>query len=540
MLKSRASLLPPLIPILGALLAWLTPLSFGPVPWPDDSAFYFVAKDFFSWPPRWVMLPQAPFEPTYAIYNFNTMPLYPILIGLGRLVGIDGSFALKIYPLAAWGASGALLVYALSRKGLATWLCALLGLAWASDPAMRWASVLVRPESLIGLFSVAIVLLLTFGEPERLKPRKYFDPIALLLALSAYAHFNAIHLLFPVITALFLRGRFDRILRVGALTFAYLLPWVVTVLARPGLFIQQMTTQWQRLAVGNGWLDSVDKALANIFHEMGNPLPLPSQAKWAAAGFWLLMLAGLAALAYALVRAARCGMKRTPIPESVHAWVPSAAWVLGAMWLWHTKPEVWFTYFFHAATWTFVGIALLRLARGARLALGSTLGAMAALLLAISIGHGSSLAKDGSWNWRTYDEFIGCIDEQLVKLERDLGSPKPFRVWAPTFPDITIELSRRHPDWQLTRTNDFHSRNHLAIRHGHQVQAVVVPETINLASREISAPMSEHPEVESIWMTWKDYYLHQLHEDPAFKPSRRWLCQRGRWVAFIYMKAPGQ
>src|SRR5689334_2772277 len=75
----------PWLPVLAALFVWLTPLSFVPVPWPDDSAFYFVAKSLFAWPPRWVMLPQAPFEPTYRIFNFNTMPLYPILIGLGRL-----------------------------------------------------------------------------------------------------------------------------------------------------------------------------------------------------------------------------------------------------------------------------------------------------------------------------------------------------------------------------------------------------------------------------------------------------------------------
>src|SRR4051812_39053313 len=50
------------IPILCALGVWFSSLAFVPVPWPDDSAFYFVAKELFKWPPRWVMLPQAPFE----------------------------------------------------------------------------------------------------------------------------------------------------------------------------------------------------------------------------------------------------------------------------------------------------------------------------------------------------------------------------------------------------------------------------------------------------------------------------------------------
>src|SRR5437588_11825825 len=98
-----------LIPFLIAAWVWLSPLAFAPVPWPDDSAFYFVAKELFKWPPRWVMLPQAPFEPSYRIFNFNTMPLYPLLIGIGRLVGIDGSFGIKFWPLTAWALSGALL-----------------------------------------------------------------------------------------------------------------------------------------------------------------------------------------------------------------------------------------------------------------------------------------------------------------------------------------------------------------------------------------------------------------------------------------------
>ncbi|HAR44457.1 MAG TPA: hypothetical protein DCS07_17805 [Bdellovibrionales bacterium] len=55
------SILLGLIPVGIALWVWLSPLAFVPVPWPDDSAFYFVGRDFFQWPPRWVMIPQAPF-----------------------------------------------------------------------------------------------------------------------------------------------------------------------------------------------------------------------------------------------------------------------------------------------------------------------------------------------------------------------------------------------------------------------------------------------------------------------------------------------
>ena len=59
----------------------------------DRPLSYFVAHELFKWPPRWVMLPQAPFEPTYRIWNFNTMPLYPILIGTRWLAWRRTAFA---------------------------------------------------------------------------------------------------------------------------------------------------------------------------------------------------------------------------------------------------------------------------------------------------------------------------------------------------------------------------------------------------------------------------------------------------------------
>src|SRR5262245_9928936 len=71
--QRRISALLVTIPVLIGIWIWFSPLSFVPVPWPDDSAFYFVGREFWKWPPRWVMLPQAPFEPTYRIFNFNTM-----------------------------------------------------------------------------------------------------------------------------------------------------------------------------------------------------------------------------------------------------------------------------------------------------------------------------------------------------------------------------------------------------------------------------------------------------------------------------------
>lgn len=534
-----------LLPLATMLAVWLSSLAFVPVPWPDDSAFYFVAKDLFKWPPRWVMLPQSPFEPTYRIWNFNTMPLYPILIGLGRFVGIDGSFALKFWPLTAWAASAALFGVVLyrARAGLAVAL--LFTAAIAFDPALRWASVLVRPESLIGLAGVALILGLTLGFPKKLEPRGHWDPVAALLAFAAYAHFNAIHLVFAVLVAFLYNPR--RLVSIGAITVFYLSPWIATVVARPKLFIHQMGTQWRRLAVPNGWLDSPRAALESLYPSMGSPEPWPELVHWASVVLW----AGIfAALIFGIALPA-LRQFRAPKTEGALNLAPAGAWVAGSLWLWHTKPELWFIYYVHLTIWVFLGLAALSLKRRtidgkASVALrravqgafvGCTLAAVIAvgLFANVNLTQARSLSRQKSWNWDTHRRFIDCIDQQLVALEAKLNFPKPFRVWDPTFPDITVELSRRHPDWQFTRTNDFWERIPLAMLHAHQVEAVVVPETLGHAERSVSGPWKDHPEVHSVWMTWDGYFLKQLNNDSTWN-RERYVCQEGRWQAFLFLK----
>lgn len=563
-----------------ALWTWASPLSFIPVPWPDDSAFYFVAKDFFHWPPRWVMLPQAPFEPSYRIWNFNTMPLYPILIGLGRWVEIDGSHALKFWPLSFWALSSSFFGVALYKNRLPAILAALVAFTIAMDPELRWASVLVRPESLIGLAGIVLVTGLSLGWfTKKDYEHSIWDPIAALLAIGAYAHFNAVHLLFAVVPILIFRPR--RLVDVAIKTTMYLLPWLFTVALKPQLFFQQMTLQWQRLAVGNGWLDSASSAIHSIFQQLGSPEEWPSILNVAAVGIWLLIFLAMSVLAYTLYRllqqATTQGKAIIPIwlkkPFDTEAsyevtLVPPAGWILGSMWLWHNKPEVWFVYYIHLAVWTFAGLALLKIWRAwknsiqtqtktelqtetqtqtqtrsrplipvfAQLtSLTALIGASAYIFLYASTAQSQKLGKSPSWHWSTYNEFIDCIDRQLTPLAAQTPNHAPLKVWAPTFPDITIELSRRHPDWEFSRTNDFFSRSNLALRHGFETDVMVVPETLNWEERNIDAPWNQHPEVHSVWMDWQGYYLHQFMQAPGWKPNR-YLCQKGRWQAFIFKR----
>lgn len=524
------------IPILAALFVWLSPLSFVPVPWPDDSAFYFVAKSLFSWPPRWVMLPQAPFEPTYRIFNFNTMPLYPLLIGFGRILGIDGTFLLKLWPLGAWALTGSFFVSLLYRKGLPFGLCLIWALTFALDPELRWASVLVRPESLIGLFGTILVSGLTLGFPKRFSPTRIWDPVAALLALSAYSHFNAIHLVIPVVIA-FVRDP-KRLVQIGLKTTLYLLPWLLAVFWHWKIFTVQMSTQWTRLNVSNNWLNTPYLAITNLFQSLGSPESWPQVLDWASVGMWILIISALVSLIFSLRKQAA----RPQGPDNSEiSLVPACSWIFGSAWLWHSKPEVWFIYYLHLATWFFVGIAALKLWRSTNphrseilTLLFSTLGVIATIFLYTDVSQAIQLGKTKTWHWDTYSDLIDCIDRRLTELHVKKGLDQPFSVWDPTYPDVTIELSRKHPTWELTRTNDFWDRRGLAVQHGRDVDAVVVPEIYSTLENTISANAEEVPYLRSTWMEWKPYFLNTLWMDQNWKPVR-YVCQRGRWQAFIFM-----
>src|SRR5207253_2999246 len=108
------------------------------------------------------------------IISFNIMPFFSILIGLGRFIGIDGSHALKFWPLGFYASAAAYLAWMLLRQNLKlVWVLPVM-LAYILDPELRWASTLVRPESLIGLLgSVALDHALFRGNSRH---RKFWDP----------------------------------------------------------------------------------------------------------------------------------------------------------------------------------------------------------------------------------------------------------------------------------------------------------------------------------------------------------------------------
>lgn len=546
------------VPFAAVAWVWLSALSFVPLPWPDDAAFYFAAHELFKWPPRWVMLPQAPFEPTYAEFNFNTMPLYPVLIGVGRWIGIDGSHLLKLWSLCTLGACGAVLAAACYRAGLPALLALMLALIGTMDPALRWASVIVRPESMIALCGTALVLGLTLGFPQRVRAGRFWDPVAFLLAVSAYLHFNAIHLLVPVLFAY--AAQPGRLVKTGLKTVLYLSPWLFAVFTHLDLFVQQMTTQWNRLAVPNRWLNTKQLAISSMFQDWGSPEPWPAfLVQWGGSGMWVLILTAIGlGFAWPAVRQVR--QKFAPGSNSPCSATPGAglnlgipaAWVLGAGWLWHTKPEPWFSSYIHFALWTFCGLALLDCWKRRQFRwLAHLVGLMLVLLLVfvyVNISQAARLGNARSWSWDTYRSYVDCVERRLAGLEKELGGASPLQVWVPMFPDVTIELSRRHPGWRYTRHNDFGNRDALALRHGRKVDAVVLTEVRegDDADADREGPMDRLQDVRSMWLgergqilkaNWRGYVLHELDAEPGWKPNR-FFCQRGRWQAFLFMKNP--
>jgi hypothetical protein len=364
--------------------------------------------------------------------------------------------------------------------------------------------------------------------------------IAPWLALAAYAHFNAIHLVGVVLGAAVL-GRFGSLketlltlLKIGVRTILWLAPWIVTVILKPALFVHQMRLQWSRLAVKNSWLESWGEMKRGILEQMGSMAPWPDAIQWTAPVLWAgVTLSGILFLGVG-VGFWSSRLKSRPGPQAL--WIRlaiAASWVLSATWLFHTKPEVWFTHYLHAALVTFGALMIHECAGALRLrtVLIFVLGATVTLNIWGTLQQHSQISDPQSWSWKNYDQMVECVDRQLTALEQKKGTP--LRVWVPTFPDIAIQLSLKHPQWRFTRTCDFLDRSALAIQHGWDVDAIVVPETYGQFTAQIDAPASEYPQIQSVWMNWKEYFLNALYTAPGFKPERH-ICQSGRWQAFLF------
>jgi hypothetical protein len=302
-----------------------------------------------------------------------------------------------------------------------------------------------------------------------------------------------------------------------------------------------MRLQWTRLAVPNHWLATTESAVHSLFQDLGSPVPWNTAIFEAAKVIWVLLILVVCAELLILPIVSRYMQSPERVQRTQLSLLPSIGWVIGGMWIWHSKPEVWFMYYVHIAAWCLIGLSALKLWQSRSqfrlpswIALTSSVTFITGIFGYVNLQQFERLQGTQSWNWPTYYSWVDCVDQRLTQLHKNLGNKKPFQVWDPTFPDITIELSRRHPDWEFTRTNDFSERNHLAIQHGWETDAVVVTETLNWAELNVSDKAENMPHLQSVWMRWQGYFLNTLWTSAGWKPNR-YICQRGRWQAFLFM-----
>ena len=523
-----------LLPLFTSLGYWLSPLSFVPVPWPDDAVFFLVANNLLQWPPTWVMGSQAPFEPTYAIVNFNTMPLFPVLVGVGGLLGVGGSFGLKVWGLMTLTISQVLIVRTLIQGCLPCRWAILIAGAVVLNPMLRWGAMVVRPEGIVGLCGVILALGMTFGRYDGLGTRRLWDPAAFILAIAAYTHFNAIHL--ALIPVFYWLTKPKRLARMAGIVLLYLTPWLGMVFAYWHCFLQQMEVQWSRLNVHNPWLDSLRNSVGELFNNLGSAAPLADEVNVAGVGVLILIACAFVTL---IQRTARLRHEEN-YPKALNL-LPSATWVIAAAALWYTHNETWYLYYVHLSTSTFAAVLLLH-CWTKRNVYGVAVIVFGACLNGIVFGYVTlvqlrQLLIGDTWRWSTYSGFIECVDSMIMRGRLESPAHHVVKVWNPTYPDVLVELSRRHPNWILTRRNDFRSREPRAYKHAGSVDAVIITQISPWSEENWSGPLDGFASLSIPWLETEGEgaFLAPLVANPAWNP-RRYLCQNGKWQALIYMK----
>jgi hypothetical protein len=485
----------------GATFAWflLSRLAFSPVPWPDASAFYLPGLDLIHWPPHWRMHAQAAFVPSYDQANFNTMPLLPALLGIVARSGITrwlgASVATRaVSLLALLGAAG--VVWSRGRRELgrsssaawATLAAGVLALTFLFYPVLRWGTQVVRTESWIGLLGLLMLFelarLARVERSDRSARSRSLWTLALLLALGAYFHFEAIVLVPAAVVGLWPWGMekgspagewFSRCFQVGARTVLLLSPWLLYVALHFGLFREQMDTQFFRLAHGNSLLRDAYGIFHSLFISHGSAVSWPKFFNVGKGLFWLAIavLLNRTTLIF-FVRGFKASGARDPeVTATIAPTLAAFVYFATTMALWFRKPEVWFITLCHFAllSWAVFQLAFeaafwkaakrpYPAAPRARDGLLTLVGAYGVLAFLATVGQFVQIPTE--YSWKTYDRWIDCIDRTITLSMPPELHDHPLKIWQPHVPDALVELSARHPNADLTRALDFPEEEDLA------------------------------------------------------------------------------
>jgi hypothetical protein len=428
-------------------------LSFYPVPWPDDSAFFLAGLDWINWPSHYRMHSQAPFVDTYDAANFNIMPLLPLVFGVFRYFGFDSSYSLRIIGLTVFAIYTWVLVdWAKSRKFSTPWLW-LIGLATITTPVLRWGATVARTEIWQALFWLLILRELDRSGKTTIdySPRSKFK-IPAYLALAAGFHYEAIVWVFPTAIALMLQNpsptRAFRVLRsVTWRTLLLLSPWLIYVFTHLHELQTQLTIQFSRLDHHHPYLQDPYGAFHSIFLSMGQPLGYPKFFNAGKIITWSLILG-------TSVRCLYLALRDRGSLASVRVAVVLGMLTTGYLWI--TKPETWFTTLIYAGLWPSVLLSL----RSTDLidlqsppSWGNTLKRtitpvtiVVLIVLQVGVLHYQWKKAREKFEWNRYESWVSCIESVIQHREK---------IWQVNIPDVLVELTKRNPKKDYTRSVDF-------------------------------------------------------------------------------------
>ena len=458
------------------ILSWFlwSRLGFSPVPWPDGPSFYLAGVDWIHIPSHYRMQNMVDFVPSYGLANFNTMPALPFIFGMGEQLGISklvgatlGIRLISLIPLMAF----AWLIWNWLRPKVSLYAAAFVAAAALFDPVCRWGTQVVRPEMWIGLIWLLIVIVLTKADEKPLSSKALWK-VSGLLALSACCHFEAV-ILVPAVVVGLCSGIFDssegfkaavkRILTVGFRTVIWLSPWLIYVALHFSSFKDQMQIQFGRLAHDDLMQFSTYQIFHGLFHSHGSPAGWPKFFNIAKGIFWFLSIA---------LTLHTCLVKRNAL-----RFAAGAAYAT-SLYLYFTKPEVWFITLCHLTLWSWL---MLTIAERPRLFFRTwawITATFAALALGATIAQQQDIPKE--YTWKNYTVWADCIEKAIG------GGTK--KVWQPYLPDVLVELSHRNPKFELTRAMDFRELGDLTWEFSKRLDVIVLSGHLRDLHGEYSGP----------------------------------------------------
>lgn len=442
---------------------WASTLSFFPVPWPDDAAFFLPGVEWVAWPPVYRMHAQAPFVPTYDVANFNIMPGLPLLLGLGNLVGVKGSHGIRIFGMLAMVAWAILLILWMARRKLAREWVWLIALGSVFAPVVRWGATVVRTEVWQGLFWLLILMELDSVSRSRWR-------LAVFLALAAYFHYESVVWVVPVALGLYPFGQTGRpverltgwckeLFGVVWRVVVLLSPWLVYVLWHWDVFWVQMDVQFTRLAGGHPYVTSTYGFFHSLFPELGNPLPNPGFLDLGKGIFWMLLPVCVVRNLFLIPKGDSGSGVR----------LAAVAAVATTFYLWMVKPEIWFTVLVHVSFWPLLVLSIpeRKTTRTATRVAFSMAGFAALLiLLVVEIGVAAEQWQKtrSHYSWGAYHNWVSCIDQTIADRTY---------VWQPHWPDVLVELGGREPQREYFRAVDFKNIDLLLEKHVQNCEVII-------------------------------------------------------------------